>query len=121
MPEVGGSGYFAGQNVGVSGDEQRYALGVDTGGTYTDAVVYDETRRTIVAKAKAPTTHDDLAVGIAAAIEGAVARSPADPGAIEMVSLSTTLARTRADVVVMRWAVGRGAPCEVFTRVAGPR
>ena len=92
MPEVGGSGYFAGQNVGVSGDEQRYALGVDTGGTYTDAVVYDETRRTIVAKAKAPTTHDDLAVGIAAAIEGAVARSPADPGAIEMVSLSTTLA-----------------------------
>lgn len=103
MPEVGGSGYFAGQNVGVSGDEQRYALGVDTGGTYTDAVVYDETRRTIVAKAKAPTTHDDLAVGIAAAIEGAVARSPADPGAIEMVSLSTTLA-TNA------WVEGTGRP-----------
>jgi len=76
----------------MSGDERRYALGVDTGGTYTDAVVYDEARRVIVAKAKAPTTHDDLAVGIAAAIRGAVGESTVDPAAVQMVALSTTLA-----------------------------
>ncbi|MEM9519158.1 MAG: hydantoinase/oxoprolinase family protein [Actinomycetota bacterium] len=71
---------------------RRYALGVDTGGTYTDAVVYDERAREIVAKAKSPTTHDDLAIGIGAAIDAAVADAAVDPTAIEMVALSTTLA-----------------------------
>lgn len=72
--------------------DRRYALGVDTGGTYTDAVVYDEASREIVAKAKAPTTHDDLAIGIRGAIETAVGASAVDPAAIQMVALSTTLA-----------------------------
>ena len=31
-------------------------LGIDTGGTFTDAVVYDEASNTIVATAKAPTS-----------------------------------------------------------------
>ncbi|MEM9465205.1 MAG: hydantoinase/oxoprolinase family protein [Actinomycetota bacterium] len=73
-------------------EPRRYALGVDTGGTYTDAVVYDERAREIVAKAKSPTTHDDLAIGIGSAIDAAVADAAVDPGAIEMVALSTTLA-----------------------------
>ena len=76
----------------MSGDDQRYALGVDTGGTYTDAVVYDEHAREIVAKAKSPTTHDDLAVGISEAIRAAVGASAVDPAAVQMVALSTTLA-----------------------------
>lgn len=76
----------------MSGDDQRYALGVDTGGTYTDAVVYDEHAREIVAKAKSPTTHDDLAVGISGAIRAAVGASAVDPAAVQMVALSTTLA-----------------------------
>ena len=71
---------------------RRYALGVDTGGTYTDAVVYDERARRIIAKAKAPTTHDDLAVGIGRAIDAALADAAVDPAGIEMVALSTTLA-----------------------------
>ena len=73
-------------------EPRRYALGVDTGGTYTDAVVYDERAREIIAKAKSPTTHDELAIGIGRAIDAAVSDAAVDPSAIEMVALSTTLA-----------------------------
>ena len=67
-------------------------LGIDTGGTYTDAVVYDEAHRRVIAKAKAPTTHHDLSVGIAEAIGLAVERAEVDATQIELVSMSTTLA-----------------------------
>ena len=81
----------------------RWILGVDTGGTYTDAVIYDEGSNSLLAKAKAPTTHDDLAVGIGQAIERVLAAGSVDPSAISFVSLSTTLA-TNALVE------GRGRP-----------
>jgi N-methylhydantoinase A/oxoprolinase/acetone carboxylase beta subunit len=71
---------------------EHLLLGIDTGGTYTDAVVYDEHHRRVVAKAKAPTSHHDLAIGISAAIEAAVYQAGVDPAHIELVSLSTTLA-----------------------------
>ena len=80
-----------------------WILGVDTGGTYTDAVIYDEGSNSLLAKAKAPTTHDDLAVGIGQAIERVLAAGSVDPSAIGFVSLSTTLA-TNALVE------GRGRP-----------
>src|SRR5690606_28837445 len=67
------------------------SLGVDTGGTYTDAVLYDE-QRGVIAKAKALTTRHDLAHGIAAALDGALASADVDPGDVSLVSLSTTLA-----------------------------
>jgi N-methylhydantoinase A/oxoprolinase/acetone carboxylase beta subunit len=67
-------------------------LGIDTGGTYTDAVVYDEQAHAVVATAKAPTTHHDLSIGIRAAIEGALSAAGIQPARIELVSLSTTLA-----------------------------
>jgi N-methylhydantoinase A/oxoprolinase/acetone carboxylase beta subunit len=67
-------------------------LGIDTGGTYTDAVVYDEHSRTVVATAKSPTTHHDLSIGIRGAIDGALAQAGVDAERIELVSLSTTLA-----------------------------
>ncbi len=67
-------------------------MGVDTGGTYTDAVVYDEDARAILAKAKSPTTHDDLSVGIRGAIDAAIESAAVEPVAIQMVALSTTLA-----------------------------
>lgn len=81
----------------------RWILGVDTGGTYTDAVIYDEGSSTLLAKAKAPTTHDDLAVGIGEAIARVLDAAAVDSGAISFVSLSTTLA-TNALVE------GRGRP-----------
>ncbi|WP_135502559.1 hydantoinase/oxoprolinase N-terminal domain-containing protein [Roseovarius aestuariivivens] len=66
-------------------------LGVDTGGTYTDAVlIRDETD--VVASAKALTTRHDLAEGIGAAIAAVLTQSGVAPGDIGMASLSTTLA-----------------------------
>ena len=67
-------------------------LGIDTGGTYTDAVIYDEASRTVIAKAKAPTTHHNLSIGISGAIEAVLGHSSVPAAAIELVSLSTTLA-----------------------------
>ena len=83
----------------------RFNIGIDTGGTYTDAVIVDLDRRAIVASAKAVTTHGDLSIGVSAAL----ARVLADAGAgfdrrdISLVSVSTTLA-TNALVE------GRGSP-----------
>ncbi|MDP2290737.1 MAG: hydantoinase/oxoprolinase family protein [Actinomycetota bacterium] len=67
-------------------------LGIDTGGTYTDAVVYDEGSQSVVATAKSPTTHHDLAVGICAAIDAVLVAAQLPADRIELVSLSTTLA-----------------------------
>lgn len=67
-------------------------LGIDTGGTYTDAVIYDEASRTVIAKAKAPTTHHDLSIGISGAIDAVLRAAATIPSDIELVSLSTTLA-----------------------------
>jgi len=69
-----------------------YLLGVDTGGTYTDAVVLDEGADTVVAFAKALTSRPDLATGVGEAIDAAIAGAGIDPASIAMVSLSTTLA-----------------------------
>ena len=74
-------------------------LGIDTGGTYTDAVLVNNTDQ-VVAGVKALTTHSNLAVGIGSAL----AQLPrSELGAVGLVSLSTTLA-TNAVVE------GRGAP-----------
>jgi N-methylhydantoinase A/oxoprolinase/acetone carboxylase beta subunit len=73
------------------------ALGIDTGGTYTDAVLVTYPDGRVVAGAKALTTRHDLAQGIRAAIEAVFARAtecgaPVAAGEIALVSLSTTLA-----------------------------
>ncbi|SNR49332.1 hydantoinase/oxoprolinase N-terminal domain-containing protein [Puniceibacterium sediminis] len=66
-------------------------LGVDTGGTFTDAVlIRDET--VVIAKAKALTTRADLAVGIGAAVTAVLAEAGVAAADIAMASLSTTLA-----------------------------
>ncbi len=68
-------------------------IGVDTGGTYTDAVALD-TRRCVVATAKALTTHWDLSLGLAAAIRAVLEKLPQNARRehIALVSVSTTLA-----------------------------
>ena len=76
-----------------------FSLGIDTGGTFTDAVLLDAQRR-VCASAKALTTRFDLSVGIG----GALDKLP--PGMleqVELVSLSTTL--TTNSVVE-----GKGSP-----------
>lgn len=67
-------------------------LGIDTGGTYTDAVLWSESENSILAKAKSLTTRHDLAVGIGGAVDAALAESGVSPSAIKLVSMSTTLA-----------------------------
>ena len=66
-------------------------LGVDTGGTYTDAVLIRD-EKDVIASAKALTTRHDLAIGIGEAIAAVLTRSGAAVEDIGMASLSTTLA-----------------------------
>jgi N-methylhydantoinase A/oxoprolinase/acetone carboxylase beta subunit len=64
-------------------------LGIDTGGTFTDAVLYNFSTRKILAFAKAPTVHHNLVEGIAAA----VGKLPAELlPQVKRVAMSTTLA-----------------------------
>lgn len=65
-------------------------LGIDTGGTYTDAVVFDPDRG-VLASAKALTTKHDLSVGIENAVESLFSSMERTP-VLELVSISTTLA-----------------------------
>lgn len=70
-------------------------LGIDTGGTYTDAVLWTEAggpKGTVLAKAKSLTTRHDLAIGISGAVDAVLDRAELDPAAIKLVSMSTTLA-----------------------------
>ncbi len=67
-------------------------LGVDTGGTYTDAVVLDDSANQVLASAKSLTTRADLSLGIGRAVDAALAKAAVRPDQIAMVSLSTTLA-----------------------------
>ncbi len=55
-------------------------LGVDVGGTFTDAVLLADGR---VHTAKSPTTPADQSLGVSAAIEAVLAEAGADPGAVD--------------------------------------
>ncbi len=79
--------------------EPTLRLGVDTGGTYTDAVLLDSDGG-VVSAAKALTSHHELTIGIREAIDQLPAETLSQ---ISLVSLSTTLA-TNAVVE------GRGTP-----------
>ena len=80
-----------GNDPTVRGD-MAICLGVDTGGTYTDAVLIDDAANCVIASAKALTTRPDLAPGIAAAMAAVLDASGVAPSGIGLVSLSTTLA-----------------------------
>ncbi|MCR3923300.1 MAG: hydantoinase/oxoprolinase family protein, partial [Firmicutes bacterium] len=67
----------------------RIGIGIDTGGTYTDAVIYDFDTKKILSSAKSLTTKEDLAVGIGNALDELPALVLQDAA---IVSLSTTLA-----------------------------
>jgi N-methylhydantoinase A/oxoprolinase/acetone carboxylase beta subunit len=69
-----------------------YFLGVDTGGTYTDAVIVDEAADRVIGHAKSLTTRADLALGIGRAVDAALAGAGINAADVALVSLSTTLA-----------------------------
>ncbi len=69
-----------------------YFLGVDTGGTYTDAVIVDDAADRVIGTAKSLTTRVDLALGIGRAVDAALIDAGVAAADIALVSLSTTLA-----------------------------
>lgn len=71
------------------GDSMRVGLGIDTGGTYTDAVAMDLDTGRVLSKAKSMTTREDLSIGIRGALAGLGANMVAEAG---LVALSSTLA-----------------------------
>jgi N-methylhydantoinase A/oxoprolinase/acetone carboxylase beta subunit len=84
----GSTTVFTGETAPVS-RSAGIGLGIDAGGTYTDAVVYDFTTRATRCKGKALTTRWDFTVGIDRALEKL---DPKQLKQVEMVALSTTLA-----------------------------
>jgi N-methylhydantoinase A/oxoprolinase/acetone carboxylase beta subunit len=73
---------------------ETYIIGIDTGGTYTDAVVIERNAHRILTSAKSITTKGDLAVGVGLAMRDALAALEGQAKAedIKLVSISTTLA-----------------------------
>jgi N-methylhydantoinase A/oxoprolinase/acetone carboxylase beta subunit len=67
-------------------------LGIDTGGTYTDAALVDHESGEVLAGAKALTTRHDLSIGIGEAMEAALGQGKIAPTDVRLVALSTTLA-----------------------------
>lgn len=67
----------------------KLGIGIDTGGTCTDAVIYEVSSNRILAKAKALTTPEDLSIGISNALDGLPKEQFPH---ISVVALSTTLA-----------------------------
>lgn len=67
----------------------RLAIGIDTGGTCTDAILYDFDTGTVRGQSKALTTYDDLTRGILQALDGL---DPSLCRQARVAGLSTTLA-----------------------------
>ena len=71
------------------GRERGLGLGIDAGGTYTDAVIFDFARREVLDSAKAITTKWDYTVGIGNALDKLDMKWLPR---LELVAVSTTLA-----------------------------
>jgi len=84
-----------------------YIIGIDTGGTFTDAVAMERATRRIVAAAKRPTTHHDLSLGVGAAVRAVLDKGNIPHASIDAVAISTTLATNSV-------VEGRGARVALF-------
>ena len=67
-------------------------IGLDTGGTYTDAALLDTATGTVRATGKSLTTRDDLSIGVGGAIRRVLEDFDGSAADIGLISLSTTLA-----------------------------
>jgi len=89
-------GADAGPTIEIVGEKRpehqgsiHIGLGIDAGGTYTDAVIFDLPNRRLICKSKALTTPWDYAVGIREAMAG-LDRDLF--GRVQLTAVSTTLA-----------------------------
>ena len=71
------------------GKKPEYVVGIDTGGTYTDAALLDYRSRNVFAFSKTLTTRDDLTRGITKALKDLHIEN-AD--SVRLVGISSTLA-----------------------------
>ncbi|WP_293864282.1 hydantoinase/oxoprolinase family protein [uncultured Alsobacter sp.] len=113
-------------------------IGIDTGGTYTDAVIVDAAARQVLSSAKALTTRGDLSIGVAEALAAILSEAAAagiSAADVTQVSLSTTLATNAIveghgssiavilvgfdDAMVERTDIARTLPGTRILRVAG--
>jgi len=67
-------------------------IGLDTGGTFTDAALLDTDTGTVLGTGKSLTTRQDLSIGVGGAIDRVLETFGGDASDIGLVSLSTTLA-----------------------------
>jgi len=67
-------------------------IGLDTGGTYTDAALLDADKAQVISTGKSLTTRHDLSIGLAGAISALLENYDGKASDIGLVSLSTTLA-----------------------------
>ncbi len=88
-----------------------YIIGIDTGGTYTDAVLLSRPENKVIFSTKHPTTHHDLSQGISKCLQQLFQQSNIHPSQVGWVAVSTTLATN---------AVVEGKGAEVALLVAGP-
>lgn len=100
-------------------ETKRMLLGIDVGGTHTDAVVLDAGR--VLAQAKVPTDHDNLLLSIREALR--MVMSDVEPQAVGTVNLSTTLStnaivESKTEDVGMLIVAGPGIDPE-YHRVGG--
>jgi N-methylhydantoinase A/oxoprolinase/acetone carboxylase beta subunit len=86
------------------------AIGIDTGGTFTDSVIVDLDTGSVLSKAKALTTRGDLKLGIGNSFAG-LDRTLF--GQVKLVSLSTTLATNSI-------VEGKGARVGLLAAVPNP-
>ena len=102
----------------------KIGLGMDTGGTYTDAVIMDLESGEILDKAKSMTTREDLCIGIRNAI-GSL--DPEYVRQVNIVTLSSTLATNsvvegkgcRVGLICMGGDYNFDVPADYSIRVSG--
>ena len=70
----------------------RYIIGIDTGGTCTDAVLIDVQSKTVLATAKVPTTPYRLYESVAHSLSAILDKSGISPQQVSRIAVSTTLA-----------------------------
>lgn len=102
-----------------------YSLGIDAGGTYTDAVLLKDEDNTIIQSNKALTSYPDPLVGITKAIDGLDSACLKD---VKVVSVSTTLSTNSilegtgspvAMILIGNYDIKQELPTKHFLQVKG--
>ncbi|WNY26340.1 hydantoinase/oxoprolinase family protein [Methanolapillus ohkumae] len=99
-------------------------LGIDTGGTYTDAILMDLSTGAVIEKSKALTTYPDLILGISNAMDGL---TPDLLQKIKFTSVSTTLATNTTlegkgyptGLILIGYSVAGDLPVEDLIEIRG--